>query len=189
MIAMVFIMLPLSACRTDSTPEWRVALESIQVQRAAGEIEVRAGIELQPSPAMLEALERGVTLTLLVALRAPSGPVWLPGLDERRRHRLELSYLPLSRHYELVDLHNDRRSTYPRLSMLLDALRRPRSWSIPVDRGDDPARVHARIQLDRTRLPSPMRLPTWFNRQWRLSSPWYELPLADPAVLDSADAR
>src|SRR5699024_8387611 len=115
---------------------------------------------------MLDALERGVDLTFLVALRASSGRVWLPGLDERRRHRFRISYLPLSRHYQLHDLHNDTRQTFPRLNMLISELRLPRSWSIPLAPDESVSLVRARIRLDRTRLPSPMRLPTWFEAQW-----------------------
>lgn len=176
MAATVFIILPLAGCGTDRSADWHVDFIEPRLNWSDEGLDFVAGVDLDPSPAMLEALERGVSITFLVALRASSGEVWLPGLDERRRHRFRISYLPLSRHYQLNDLHNDTRETFPRLSMLIRALRDSRSWSIPLDAGETVSLVRARIQLDRTRLPSPMRLPTWFEAQWHLDSDWLHLP-------------
>lgn len=172
---MVFITLPLAGCSDAERGQWQVDFIEPRLVRTGEGLDFIAGVDLEPSPAMLDALDRGVALTFLVALRASSGKVWLPGLDERRRHRFEISYLPLSQHFQLEDFHNDTRVTFPRLSMLTEALRAPRAWSIPLEPGDEVSRVRARIQLDRTRLPSPMRLPTWFEEQWRLGSGWQTL--------------
>jgi len=185
MIATASIILPLAACQPQRSTDWQVSFIEPGLARTAEGLDFEAGVRLEPSPAMLEALERGVPLTFLVALRASSGRVWLPGLDERRRHRFRISFLPLSRHYQLEDLHNDTRETYPRLGMLTDALRQRRNWSIPLAPDDAVSLVRARIELDRTRLPSPMRLPTWFEPQWRLGSGWLTLVPPD----ESSDAR
>ena len=172
---MVFITLPLAGCRSERETDWRVDFVQPELVRTDEGLDFVAGVELDPSPAMIEALERGVSVTFLVALRASSGQVWLPGVDERRRHRFRISYLPLSSHYELDDLHNDTRATFPRLSILARALRERRSWHIPLAPDDSVSLVRARIRLDRTRLPSPMRLPTWFEPQWQLDSDWQTL--------------
>ncbi|HSH26341.1 MAG TPA: DUF4390 domain-containing protein [Wenzhouxiangella sp.] len=179
---MAFITLPLAGCRSDSATDWQVDFIEPHLTWTDEGLDFIAGVELDPSPAMLEALDRGVSVTFLVALRASSGQVWLPVLDERRRHRFRISYLPLSRHYQLEDLHNDTRSTYPRLNMLIRSLREPRSWDIPLAEDETVSLVRARIRLDRTRLPSPMRLPTWFEPQWHLDSAWQELmpPVREP---------
>jgi len=181
---MVSITLLLAGCRSDRETDWQVAFLEPDLAWTGEGLDFVAGVELEPSPAMIEALDRGVSITFLVALRASSGRVWLPGFDHRRRHRFRVSYLPLSRHYQLIDLHNDRRSTYPRLNMLLRELREPRSWSIPLAPDETVSLVRARIRLDRTRLPSPMRLPTWFEPQWQLDSDWQHL-----TPPDTADAR
>ncbi|WP_181918864.1 DUF4390 domain-containing protein [Wenzhouxiangella sediminis] len=183
---MVFITLPLAACRSEREGDWQVDFIEPRLVWTREGLDFVAGVDLDPSPAMLEALDRGVSVTFLIALRASSGQVWLPGLDERRRHRFRISYLPLSRHYQLVDLHNGTRSTYPRLNMLVRSLREARSWRIPLAPGEAVSVVRARIQLDRTRLPSPMRLPTWFEPQWHLVSEWRELI---PPSRETADDR
>jgi len=186
MAVMVFFILPLAGCRSGADAEYSVDFIDPRLAWRDGGLDFIAGVDLDPSPAMLEALDRGVSITFLVALRASSGEVWLPVLDERRRHRFRINYLPLSRHFELVDLHNDARSTYPRLSMLVDALRDRRSWHIPLEADESVSLVRARIRLDRTRLPSPMRLPTWFEPQWRLDSEWQRLA---PPGQGQGDAR
>lgn len=172
----------LVACRAEAPPGWGVEFIDPQLVHTDEGVDFIAGVALEPSPAMLEALERGVSITFLVALRGSSGRVWLPVLDQRRRHRFQISYLPLSRHYQLVDLHNDTRASYPRLNMLVQALREPRPWTIPLEEGEDVSRVRARIELDRTRLPSPMRLPTWFEVEWQLDSDWLMLNVPDRAA-------
>ncbi len=172
----------LAACRAEEPPTWGVQFINPELVLTDEGVDFVAGVALEPSPAMLEALERGVSITFLVALRGSSGRVWLPILDQRRRHRFQISYLPLSRHYQLFDSHNDTRTSYPRLSMLIQALRQPRPWSIPLEGDEEVSRVRARIELDRTRLPSPMRLPTWFEAEWQLDSDWLLLNAPEPGL-------
>lgn len=174
---MASIVLLLAACGSESTRDWHIELVDPRLERDAEGYDLVAGIRLDPSPAMIEALERGVTLTVAVQTRATGGPVWVPGFDRIRKHRLEISYLPLSRHYQLVYLRDDSHSSYPRLAMLINALEEPQPWSVKIEDEElegGPWRVQARTELDRSRLPSPMRLPAWFDPQWRLRSDWQE---------------
>lgn len=141
------------------------------------EYSVVAGIRLEPSPAMLEALERGVSVTLAIQTRATGGWIWVPGFDRIRKHRLEINYLPLSRHYQLTYHRDGSQSVYPRLSMLISDLVEPEEWSVKIEDEElerGPWRVQARVELDRSRLPSPMRLPAWLDPQWRLRGDWQE---------------
>lgn len=145
------------------------------------------GIEFEPSPAMLDALHNGVAITLSIQTRAATGRLWLPGLDRLRKHRLEISYLPLSRHYHVTYLREGDQWSFPRLSMLIDDLRQRRDWEVkisPEELAEDDWRVQARVELDRSRLPSPMRLPAWFDPQWRIFSRWREWSTAE---LDADD--
>ncbi len=176
-IATAFIVLLLAACASQSEGDWLIELVEPRLERDAEGYDLVAGIRFEPSPAMVEALERGVTLTIAVQTRATGGPVFVPGFDRIRKHRLEISYLPLSRHYQLVYLRDDSHSSYPRLSMLINALEGAEPWSVKLE-GDElergPWRVQARAELDRSRLPSPMRLPSWLDPQWRVRSTWQE---------------
>ena len=174
---MVSIALLLAGCGSQAERDWQIDLIDPRLERDDEGYDIVAGIRLDPSPAMIEALERGVTLTIAVQTRASGIPAWIPGVDRLRKHRLEISYLPLSRHYQLVYLRDDAHSSYPRLSMLIAALEDPQPWSVKLE-GDElergPWRVQARAELDRSRLPSPMRLPSWLDPEWRLRSEWQE---------------
>lgn len=175
MAVTVSIILLLAGCREQAGEDWQLEFIQPGLSLAADGLDLSAGIVLDPSAAVLEALERGVSVTFLVNIRASRGRVWLPGRDVRRRHRFHIDYLPLSRYWQLTDLHNETRTTYPRLNMLLASLRQTRSWDIPLAPDEHLRWVQARIELDRTRLPSPMRLPTWFQSQWRMKGQWQDL--------------
>lgn len=176
-VVTVFTILLLAACSTERSGDWGIDLIEPELIRTDEGLQVLAGIEIEPSPAMLEALDRGVAVTLAIQTRATPGRLWIPGFDRLRKHRLEISYLPLSRHYRLEYLRDGSHWTYPRLSMLIEDLRQRQPWSVKVDDeefADVEWRVQARAELDRSRLPSPMRLPAWLDPQWRLRTAWQE---------------
>jgi hypothetical protein len=59
--------------------------------------------------------------------------------------------------------------------MVRDALAQPRWMETRLrDRSDHGRgwRLEARVEIDRTRLPSPMRLPVWFDPNWGLGEDW-----------------
>ena len=37
-------------------------------------------------------------------------------------------------------------------------------------------KLRTRLRLDESRLPAPMRLPTWFSAQWQHDSEWSTWP-------------
>ena len=153
----------------DPAPEWQGDILGLS-----------AGIDFRPGAHVVEALNHGVTLHIRVAIHV-SRPWELLISDERtRNHRFEIRYLPLIRHYELTDLKTGEQASFPRLSMVLDALAQPHwmdtRFTAEQERGRQ-WRMRARIDIDRTRLPSPMRLPVWFDRNWSLGEPWHSWPV------------
>lgn len=181
-IATVFIILLLAACGPGNEEEWGVALVDPAIERSPSGVDLVTGIDFEPSPAMLDALHSGVAITLSVQTRATTGRLWLPGLDRLRKHRLEISYLPLSRHYQVEYQRDGRLWNYPRLGMLIQDLRERRELAVkiePDELAEDDWRVQARVELDRSQLPSPMRLPAWFDPQWRVFSEWREWSTAE----------
>lgn len=100
---------------------------------------------------------------------------WFAIVDEDRYHRLEIRYLPLVRSYQLNDLASGHQQNFPRLGMLTAALRETRRWPTGLNQEAAEERawqVQLRAELDRSRLPSPMRIPVWFDLQWRVVSEW-----------------
>lgn len=173
---MVSITWLLSACTADPDRHGRLQMIDPQPRWQDNVLGIHAGIDFQPGPRVLEALDHGVTVPIRLATRI--GPVWkvLAVADQTRNHRFEIRYLPLIRHYELTDLKSGEQVSYPRLSMVLDELAEPR-WMDTRFTADQRAgrrwRVQARVEIDRTRLPSPMRLPVWFDRNWGLGGSWH----------------
>lgn len=127
------------------------------------------------SAAMLEALDRGIPLTLSMELRADSRGV--ARLVERRR--LELRYLPLAQQYQWLEPETGTRRTFPRRTQLLAALDHvrlalPAPWS-EVTAGTP---MTFTLNLDRRALPGPLRLPSLLARDWRLPQARYAWPHA-----------
>ncbi|MEE4295387.1 MAG: DUF4390 domain-containing protein [Wenzhouxiangella sp.] len=172
---MVSIIWLLSGCQADPEQHGHLHLIDPEPRWQDEALGIWAGVDFQPGPRVIEALEHGVTIQIRVMTRV--GPPWrrLAISDDPRSHRFELRYLPLVQHFELADLRMDTQTTYPRLSMVLEELRQPRWFESRLHRSrpDGPGwRLEARVEIDRTRLPSPMRLPVWFDRNWGLGEPW-----------------
>lgn len=173
---MASIIWLLSACSTGEPPSGHLRLIDPQPQWQGDTLGVLAGIDFNPGSAVIEALEHGVTVHIRVSIQVTRRWELFVNDDLERNHRFEIRYLPLIRHYELTDLKTGEQQNFPRLSMVLDRLRRPQ-WMETRFTVDDHQgghwRLQARVDIDRTRLPSPMRLPVWFDRNWSLSEPWH----------------
>jgi hypothetical protein len=165
-------MLSCAGCSSDPADgELRLAPDT---GWASGELIITSPIRFQPTPPMREALARGVDLQIAVVTRISRrlGPVaWQV---ERRRHPVRIRFLPLTEQWAVETA--DRRETFPRLWLLLDALDRPQAFATGFTRaqaGDADWQVQVRATFDRSALPSPMHLPSLLSSQWRLSSPWH----------------
>lgn len=172
---MVSIIWLLSACTADPERHGHLHLIDPLPQWRNEVLGIRTGIDFQPGPRVIEALNHGVTVQVRVMTRV--GPPWrrLAITDDPRSHRFEIRYQPLIRHYELTDLRSGVKTSYPRLAMVRDALAEPRWVATRLhgrDSGGPGWRLQALVEIDRTRLPSPMRLPVWFDRNWGLGEPW-----------------
>ncbi len=172
----VFTIALCVACSRGPSPDWTIDLIAPELVLAQdGELIMQAGVEWQPSPAVVEALQHGVAVPVRVTLR--SYRQWGPfrWQDRDRNHRFEVRYLPLLRRYELLETRSGEQQHFPRLSMMLDSLARPRDWPTGIhwtELPDHHWRIEARAELDRSRLPPPMRMPVWFDDNWRAWSHW-----------------
>ena len=165
------------ACRNEPSPEWTISLvEPNLLSGPDGELMLRAGVEWRPSPAVVEALEHGVAVPVRITIRSSRQIGPLKWLDRDRNHRFEVRYLPLLRSYQLLETRSGEQQHFPRLGMMLDSLARPRDWPTGLFEHElDEARwrLDARAELDRSRLPPPMRMPVWFDAEWRAWSDWH----------------
>ncbi|MDX1625195.1 MAG: DUF4390 domain-containing protein [Wenzhouxiangellaceae bacterium] len=142
-----------------------------------GRVEIRTGIDFEPTPAMREALAHGVDLVIDVTTRVSRrmGPVARE--TDRRTERWRIRYLPLIEQWQLVhDGDAETAQNHPRLWLLLRDLAEPRTYltGLQADALDDGAwQVQIRVRFNREALPSPMHLPTLMSPDWRLGGPWH----------------
>lgn len=139
-----------------------------------------AGVDWTPSSAVIEALEHGVVVPVRVTTRISRRHARFALFDRDRNHRFEVRYLPMLRSYQITDTKTGEQHNHPRLGMLLDGLRQPRAWATGLELAELAERewqVEIRAELDRSRLPSPMRMPVWFDPAWRAVTPWLGWPV------------
>ena len=180
---MVFTVWLLSACQPLSNEKPTLTLIDPHPRWHAGQLGLEAGVAFEPAPAVIEALQHGVIIPIRVTTRvARRHPVLAPS-ERTRSHRFEIRYLPLTQRYELRDVRADEASSHPRLSMALEALASPRWMSVQLDQADleeGAWLVEARVDIDRTRVPSPMRLTVWLERDWRPGGRWQRWQVEAP---------
>jgi hypothetical protein len=155
---------------TPPAPQARIA----QAVLAAGPA-LDADLRLVFSSTMLEALDRGIPLTLSMELCADARGA--TRLIELRR--LELRYLPLAQQYQWLETETGTRRTFPRRTQLLAALDHVR-LALPAPWADVAAGTPLTftLNLDRRALPGPLRLPSLLAREWRLPEARYAWPHA-----------
>jgi hypothetical protein len=139
----------------------------------------RVTVDLRQQPALSpearEALVRGVPLTFELELQLRESNNQTRVASETRGY--EIRYLPLSERYQLSMPGVGDSKTYPRLRHVLAELSR---LEVEFGTGLLPAGEYdlmARIYLDRSRMPPPMRLPALFSSGWSHASAWYSWPL------------
>lgn len=177
---MVFISLALVGCGESEQPEsppapLTLSLINPVLQWQDDVLGIVSGIEFQPSEAVLDALNHGVAVTLVVATRIHPVHGVLASNDQTRNHRFEIRYLPLIEHYQLTELKTQTSVSYPRLRLLMAALAEPRFLDTHLNRrdiSDRPWHVQAKADIDRERLPAPMQLSVFGDSAWQGAEDW-----------------
>ena len=162
--ALLFGVALLAGCAGTSTSTPRAQIVSARIENAPAP-QLVADLKLAFSPEMLEALDRGIALTLELDVRAEDRS--LAGVTRS----LTLRYLPLAQRYQLRDDSGAERS-FARRSQLLAALDRVRI-TLPDEWARPPARARLDLALDRSALPGPLRLPALYRRAWRFRADGY----------------
>ena len=183
---MVFISLLLSACDLFSgddpaSSDLALSLSEPTLEWRGDVLGLSTGVDFEPSSAILEALDHGVAVNVVVATRIH--PWWGPlaSSDQTRNHRFEIRYLPLIEHYQLTELKIDETESFPRLSMLLEALSRRRWLDTHLTETlaeQSSWRVEVRVDIDREQLPAPMQLSAWRDTNWRSGRAWHRWDMA-----------
>ena len=163
-----------------AVPATAVAAEGIAVRTAAIEVDddgwqVDAQFDVQFSPRLAEAVNRGVPLYLVVEFEI-SRPRWY-WFDEKPIQATQvykISYTPLLRQYRLsVGNIYQNFNSFEEVTRVLSRLR---GWHI-ADKGalkkDQVYQAAVRMRLDTAQLPKPFQLNAIASRDWTLASDWH----------------
>jgi len=133
------------------------------------------------SDSVLEALDNGVPLTLVVRaqVRRKGAWVWEESLTDLRRMYL-IRYQPLSEIYRVASLPDGERRSFVTRSAAIAALGEIRGLPLVKNSELDPDEqylVRVKVELDVEALPLPLRPTAYLSRDWDLDSDWSEWPL------------
>ncbi len=167
----------LSACDTQDQQDSLFKVLHIEAdikdQTSKQVVTVFANLSLKLTPAVEEALRKGVVITLKANAQIVHDNN-IGRVVEDHGRRWQIQYLPLSRHYSLTDLRSKEQSNWPRLRHALAALKRIEMELPPVKLEPGNYRLEVMVYLDRRRLPAPLRLPALVSSDWKLESNWYK---------------
>ena len=168
------------AAEGEETGEFRV--KNAATTLVDGVYQLQAHIAITLSDEVLQALESGVPITLVLDMdvgRRRHFFLWnepVASLEQRYR----LAFHSLTEQYQVMNLNTAAQDTYPDLAHALHAIGEVDNFPM-LDRRLLNTRerydVELRVRLDIESLPSPLRLVAYISHGWRLASPWYVLPL------------
>ena len=173
-LALLLFLLPLPSQAAG------VIIEKASTRLQKGVYQLNANINYELSDDVLEAINNGIEITMLVTIKIeqPRSYFWDQLIAEKTQ-RYELKYHALSGQYLVKSDIGEQRS-YLSLASALRALGQIRALPI-LDQTQlqDPQDVMVRIktELDTNALPAPLRPVAWLSKQWNLSSEWFSCPL------------
>ena len=164
----------LAACGQEPAVSYGFTINKVSVNRGYQALNVNLQQDLVLSQQAREAMEHGVTLTVMLEMELRNDNNMI--VMRRDARRFQLRYLPLSERYQLSDDQTDQMQSFSRLRHMLakiDVL------NLQLETGPLPPgsyELRTRIRLDETLLPAPMQLPAWFSPEWRHDSEWSTWP-------------
>ncbi len=159
-------------------PGFRV--RSADVQLESGVYFLDARIVFNFSTEAIEAMDNGVTLTVLIDVEVFRQRALWDRKILSRQSRIDVGVHALSKKYVTRDVNTGETHTYRSVEEMAAALgnivRLPLFEASGVEAAAQyTARVRARLDIEA--LPSPLRPLAYVSQAWRLASDWYELPL------------
>lgn len=152
-----------------------IEVKSAELEAVDETLVLKADLEVSLSPALEEALNKGVPLNFVAEfeLRKPRW-YWLDEVIVTAQQPIRLSYHALTRQFQLAS-----NGQYQNFSTLNDARRelgRLQGWPV-VEKGWAKKRsVHIaglRMKLDLAQLPKPLQVNALASKDWNLDSEWY----------------
>lgn len=136
---------------------------------------LEAAFDVQFSPRLEEAVNRGVPLYFVVDFElARPRWYWFDEKPVRLSQSYRISYTPLLRQYRLTV--GTVYQNFTRFEEVTRVLSRVRGWHV-AERGalkkDQAYQASVRMRLDTAQLPKPFQLNAIASRDWSLASEWH----------------
>ena len=175
LLAILLLLLP---CQLQAA---EIEIKSAKTEKNQGVYQLNANIRYELNDDVLDALNNGVTITMLLTIKLERQRAYLWNESiVKLQHRYELKYHALSGQYIVKKLISDEQQSYLSLSAALRALGRIQQLDIIKqddlrDFKDVIVQIHS--ELDTDALPAPLRPVAWVESGWQLSSEWFSCPL------------
>ena len=159
-------------------PGFRVRSADVRLNNGVYFLDTRIVFDF--SAEAVEAMENGVTLTVLIDVEVFRQRALWDRKILSRQSRFDVGVHALSKKYVVKKLDAGETQTYRSIEEMAAALgtieHLPLFDASGLDTGNTyTARVRARLDIEA--LPSPLRPLAYVSQAWRLASEWYELPL------------
>jgi len=181
-IALRALMLAIGLAHIPAAMADGIDVKSAKVEPDDDGWQVEAVFDVQFSPRLEEAVNRGVPLYFIVEFEL-SRPRWY-WFDEKpvqASQTYKISYTPLLRQYRLSV--GNVYQNFTRFEEVTRVLSRLRGWHV-ADRGairkDGTYQAALRMRLDTGQLPKPFQLNAIASSDWTLASDWHRWTIAPP---------
>ncbi len=182
-IAVAFVACSIQPLAQGQEDQGRFEIRSASVELRSGVYYLDAWVEYRLSSETREALEAGVALTLQTEVEfLRNRRFWFDDQETGLRQGYELQYHALSERYLVVNLNSGELSSFATLFSALNFLGRITELPL-IDEAllgsDATYDIRIRAVLSTDDIPGPLRLLSFWRRDWSLESEWYTWPLGE----------
>jgi hypothetical protein len=173
-LACLMLIFSLQAYAAGDDTGFRIVRADLPLRQGLHQLDV--DIDYGFSNAVIDALDHGVPLTLVIKLDVTPENAWpWDAYVLQERKNFEIRFYSLTKNYQLTLLDTGEKRSFVSLNSLV---RKMSKLSIVLENGRRLIRgVHYQarvaVTLDIEALPLPLRPIAYFSPDWYLSSPWY----------------
>ena len=151
---------------------------------ADGGVVLDAQFDFELPPTLEDAVNRGIALYFVIEFEMYRERwYWFDRKAASETLSYRLTFSPLTRQYRLS--RDTLALPFDSLNEALNALRRVRGWRVfdqQLIAGGGDYRAQVRMRLDTSQLPRPFQVNALTNRDWTLSSDWFNLRMPPEAA-------
>ena len=151
---------------------------------ADGGVVLDAQFDFELPPTLEDAVNRGIALYFVIEFEMYRERwYWFDRKAASETLSYRLTFSPLTRQYRLS--RDTLALPFDSLNEALNSLRRVRGWRVfdqQLIAGGGDYRAQVRMRLDTSQLPRPFQVNALTNRDWTLSSDWFNLRMPPEAA-------